>query len=186
MFLCLKVCSFVQQFRATVISWNSILCLYLCYKNAYFILQICITKIKRDPNKDFKTSKHTKVCSAHFSDEDFISLHSQKRRLENDALPSARTKEVKTRSFPDKLAKNKQQEELMKQEEMATASEGEGTFEVTDKEGIVSRSVQVDIPLPCNRRLSLQLLRDQCNTQKNDSNDCNVLQTQLCKNTANC
>ena len=142
--------------------------LFFLQKNAYFSLQIWITKIKRDPSKDFKTSRHTKVCSAHFCDEDFINPDSLKRRLKPDALPAAHGKKVKTRSLPEKFKQIKQQEDLLKQEETATASEGEGTFEVTDKEGIVSRSIQVNIPLPCSHRLSLQLLRDQCDTQKKE------------------
>ena len=133
-----------------------------------FFLQIWITTIKRDPSKDFKTSRHTKVCSAHFCDEDFINPDSLKRRLKPDALPSAHGKKFKTRSVPEKFEQIKQQEDLLKQEESAIASEEKGTFEVTDEEGILSRSIQVNILLPCNRRLSLQLLRDQCDTQKKE------------------
>lgn len=42
--------------------------------------------IKRDPGKHFKITKHTKVCSLHFQETDFVK---DKCRIKNTLLPSA-------------------------------------------------------------------------------------------------
>lgn len=49
-------------------------------------------KIRRDPGPDFVINKNTKVCSLHFTSDDYISgdaaLHSARRVLKATAVPS--------------------------------------------------------------------------------------------------
>ena len=51
-----------------------------------------IRKIRRDPVPDFVINKNTKVCSLHFTSDDYISgdaaLHSARRVLKATAVPS--------------------------------------------------------------------------------------------------
>ncbi|KAK2554191.1 hypothetical protein P5673_024550, partial [Acropora cervicornis] len=49
---------------------------------------IWTSRIKRNPNKDFRITSSTKVCSTHFEDEDFKSSESCTRRLKEGACPS--------------------------------------------------------------------------------------------------
>ena len=54
--------------------------------------KLWITKVRRDPGKDFKITKNTKVCSIHFKPQDFLyselQLESSRPRLKPDAVPS--------------------------------------------------------------------------------------------------
>ena len=43
--------------------------------------KVWISRIRRDPKKDFRVTKSTKVCSEHFTLKDFISTSGQKKRL---------------------------------------------------------------------------------------------------------
>ena len=43
--------------------------------------------MKRDP-RYFNVNRHTKICSEHFTSDDFINPHSSKKRLKADAVPS--------------------------------------------------------------------------------------------------
>ena len=49
-----------------------------------------ITKIRRDPGSDFVINNNTKVCSLHFTPDDYISgdLQSARRVLNGTAIPS--------------------------------------------------------------------------------------------------
>jgi len=46
-----------------------------------------ITKMKRDP-KYFSITKHTKICSVHFTKNDFIDLLIKVNRLKSTSVPS--------------------------------------------------------------------------------------------------
>ena len=54
--------------------------------------KLWITKIRRDPGKDFKITKNTKVCSLHFKPQDFLyselQIESSRSRLKPNAVPS--------------------------------------------------------------------------------------------------
>ena len=54
--------------------------------------KLWITKIRRDPGKDFKITKNTKVCSLHFKPQDFLyselQIESSRPRLMPNAVPS--------------------------------------------------------------------------------------------------
>ena len=43
--------------------------------------------MKRDP-RYFNVNRHTKICSEHFTSDDFINPYSSKKRLKADAVPS--------------------------------------------------------------------------------------------------
>ncbi|KAK3748798.1 hypothetical protein QZH41_016017 [Actinostola sp. cb2023] len=81
-----------------------------------------------DPKDEFEVSEHTKVCSAHFVDSDFINEFSSKRRLHVDATPSvfAWSKQVVPRPFIEKKRRLEEEREQALAEETETASEGEG------------------------------------------------------------
>ena len=64
--------------------------------------KIWIAKIRRDPGPDFVINKNTKVCSLHFTPDDYISgdpLHAARRVLKATAVPSVFpwTKEIHQR-----------------------------------------------------------------------------------------
>ena len=113
-------------------------------------IQIWAKIIRRDDPKDeFEVSEHTKVCSAHFVDSDFINEFSSKRRLHVDAIPSvfAWSKQVVPRPFIEKKRRLEEEREQALAEETETASEGEGFWEKTAQEDFVSRGTQADIEL---------------------------------------
>ena len=50
-----------------------------------------MVKIRRDPGRNFAVNQNTKVCSLHFTNEDYISgdpLHSKRHVLKQTAVPS--------------------------------------------------------------------------------------------------
>ena len=100
--------------------------------------KVWITRIKRDPKKDFKVTESTKVCSEHFTPEDFISSLSQKRKLKSGACPSvfSWTSQTQERSLPSKRSKLQEEQEILEAEITATASEGQGKFDETDRDKI--------------------------------------------------
>ena len=55
--------------------------------NSKSLLSVWITKMKRDP-RYFNVNRHTKICSEHFTSDDFIDPYSSKKRLKADAVPS--------------------------------------------------------------------------------------------------
>ena len=50
------------------------------------LLSVWITKMKRDP-RYFSVNCHTKICSEHFTSDDFINPYSTKSRLKVNAVP---------------------------------------------------------------------------------------------------
>ena len=56
-----------------------------------------------------------------------------------------------------------------------TASEGEGKFDLTDKEDFVTRATQVSVEMPCNHRFSERVLLDLADTQAREENYFNHL-----------
>ena len=89
------------------------------------LLRTWITKMERNSNY-FNVNKHVKICSEHFSPEDFINPE-VKETLKRDAVPSIfawseENAETVARSAVEKLNASRQEEE----EASDTASEGEG------------------------------------------------------------
>jgi len=54
--------------------------------------KLWIAKIRRDPGRNFKVNQTTKVCSLHFTVDDYISgdasIHAKRRVLKASAVPS--------------------------------------------------------------------------------------------------
>ena len=113
----------------------------------------------KNPKKDFKVSPYTKVCPEHFRREDFVCFDTKSRRLKAGDCPSLfpSSKINPERSLPEM---KKHIEELND-----AASEGEGKFDLTDKEDFVSRATQVDVEMLCNHRFSVRVLLDLADTQ---------------------
>ena len=141
-------------------------------------MSVWITKIKRDP-RYFNVNKHTRICSEHFVDEDFVNPYSTKRRLKSTAVPSvfAWSKEkLKTKEKTSamlKLEKNRTENE----EATDSASEGEG--DATDI-NLISRKTQTNesdvcgnlfgdfVRIPCLHSFSVSHLLSKCTTQKKE------------------
>ncbi len=51
------------------------------------ILKVWVTKMRRDP-RYFNVNKHTKICSEHFKNDDFIEPDAKVKRLKMNAVPS--------------------------------------------------------------------------------------------------
>ena len=132
--------------------------------------KVWITRIKRDPKKDFKVTESTNVCSEHFTPEDFISSSSQKRKLKNGTSPSvfSWTSQAQERSLPSKRSKLQAEQEILEAEITATASEGEGKFDKTDRDNFFSRATQVDIEVACTHRFSINILRSLCDSPERE------------------
>ena len=66
-----------------------------------------------------------KVCSDHFTPEDFISSANQKRKLKKGACPSvfSWTSQAQERSLPAKRSKLQEEQEILEAEITATACE---------------------------------------------------------------
>lgn len=140
------------------------------------LLKTWIAKMRRNPNY-FNVNKHVKICSKHFSPEDFINPDAKKRRLKRNAVPSifAWSKErpqTVARSAVEKLNTSRQEEE----EATDTASEGEGD-ETLNMSGLTltSRKTQTqeddfceltDIShrIPCLHSFSVYHLLSKCTT----------------------
>ena len=140
------------------------------YAIKYVIYLFIYLIIKRDPKKDFKVTESTKVCSEHFTPVDFISSSSQKRKLKNVACPSvfSWTSQAQERSLPSKRSKLQEEQEILEAEITATASEGEGKFDETDRENVFSRATQVDIEVACTHRFSINILRSLCDSPERE------------------
>ena len=50
------------------------------------------------------------------------------------------------------------------------ASEGEGKYDLTDKEDFVSRATQVNVEISCDHRFSVRVLLDLADTQAREEN----------------
>jgi len=137
--------------------------------------------MKRDP-RYFSVNCHTKICSEHFTSDDFINPESAKKRLKADAIPSifAWTKEkaqpVK-RSVLEKLNESRTE----KEEATDTASEGEGDISVLNGTGhqLVSRKTQTfeddvcikldhSLRIRCLHKFSVSHLLSKCTTSKKE------------------
>ena len=92
--------------------------------------QVWISRIKRDPTKDFKITESSKICSAHFLEEDYKFVNSQKKARKDDACPSifSWTKNKEERTLSAKWAKLEEEREKIEKGETDTASEGERGF----------------------------------------------------------
>ena len=79
-----------------------------------FSLQVWTTRIKRDIHKNFRITTITKVCSAHFTETDFIHANSRSRRLKTGACPSVppRRKEKQQQEIPVIMKSTKLEEDL--------------------------------------------------------------------------
>lgn len=104
--------------------------------NSKSLLSVWITKMKRDP-RYFNVNRHTKICSEHFTSDDFINPYSSKKRLKADAVPSIfswnkdkqeKVQPVKRSAFIEKLNQSRTEEEATD-----TASEGEGDMAVSTR-----------------------------------------------------
>ena len=109
-----------------------------------FIISVCIMKMKRDP-RYFSVNCHTKICSEHFTSDDFINPYSTKRRLKVNAVPlifawNKEKAQPLERSVLEKLNVSRTEEE----EATDTASEGEGDISVSIRTGqqLISRKTQ--------------------------------------------
>ena len=113
-----------------------------------------------------------KVCSEHFTPEDFISTSRFKRKLKKGACPSifSWTGKRHERSLPAKRLKLQMEQELLEAELTATASQGEEQFDETDRESFVSRGIQVDLEVPCTHRFSIPILTSLCNSTQKEVN----------------
>ena len=140
--------------------------------------------MKRDPQY-FNINRHTKICSEHFTSDDFINPYSSKKRLKVDAVPSIfswnkdkqeNIQPVK-RSALEKLHQSRAEEE----EATDTASEGEGDTAVSTRTGeeLISRKTQTyedDIyskldeylRIPCLHKFSVSHLLYKCTTPKKE------------------
>ena len=74
------------------------------------------------------------------------------------------------RSLPEKKKQIEELNAILESELTDTASEGEGKFDLTDKEDFVSRATQVNVEIPCDHRISLRVLLDLADTQAREEN----------------
>jgi len=100
-----------------------------------FLFKVWISRIKRDPKKDFKVSAYTKVCSEHFRREDFVCFDTKSRRLKAGACPSlfSWSKTNLKRSLPEKKKQIEERNAILESELTDTTSGDEGKFDLTEK-----------------------------------------------------
>lgn len=79
------------------------------------------------------------------------------------------------RSLPEKKKQIEELNAILESELTDTASEGEGKFDLTDKEDFVSRATQVNVEMPCDHRFSVRVLLDLADTQARKENYFNHL-----------
>lgn len=99
------------------------------------------------------------------------------RRLKAGACPSlfSWSKTNPERSLPEKKKQIEELNAILESELTDTASEGEGKFDLTDKEDFVSRATQVNVEMPCDHRFSVRVLLDLADTQAREENYFNHL-----------
>ncbi|KAK2559189.1 hypothetical protein P5673_018325, partial [Acropora cervicornis] len=78
--LCSRAVSTNVKYKNAWLNWKK-------YEKDNLGVNVWISRIKRDPNKDFKVSVYTKVCSEHFQREDFVCFDAKSRRLKAGARP---------------------------------------------------------------------------------------------------
>ena len=142
-----------------------------------FCLKVWISRIKRDPNKDFKVSAYTKLCSEPFRREDLACFDAKSRTPKVGACPSlfSWSKINPERSLPQKRKEIEELNSILGSELTDTASEGERKFDLTDEEEFVSRATQVIVEIPCDRRFSVRVLLDPADTQAREDDYFNHL-----------
>ena len=98
------------------------------------------------------------------------------RRLKAGACPSlfSWSKTNLKRSLPEKKKQIEERNAILESELTDTASEGEGKFDLTDKD-FVSRVTQVNVEIPCDHRFSVRVLFDLADTQAREENYVNHL-----------
>lgn len=99
------------------------------------------------------------------------------RRLKAGACPSlfSWSKTNPERSLPEKKKQIEELNAILESELTDTASEGEGKFDLTDKEDFVSRATQVNVEIPCDHRFSVRVLLDLADTKAREENYFNHL-----------
>ena len=99
------------------------------------------------------------------------------RGLKAGACPSlfSWSKTNPERSLPEKKKQIEELNAILESELTDTASEGEGKFDLTDKEDFVSRATQVNVEIPCDHRFSVRVLLDLADTQAREENYFNHL-----------
>ncbi|XP_068731089.1 uncharacterized protein [Montipora capricornis] len=145
------------------------------------LLKTWITKMRRNPNY-FNVNKHVKICSEHFSPEDFIIPDAKKRRLKRDAVPSIfawseESPEPVARSAVEKLNTSRQEEE----EATDTASEGEGEETLslsgltltsrktqTQEDDFCDEITDISHRIPCLHSFSVYHLLSKCTTRSKE------------------
>ena len=105
--------------------------------------------MRRDP-RYFNVNRHTKICSEHFTSDDFTNPYSSKKRLKADAVPSIfswnidkqENNQLVKKSALEKLNQWRTEEE----EATDTASEGEGDMAISTRTGeeLISRKTQTE------------------------------------------
>ena len=126
----------------------------------------------------FNVNKHVKICSEHFSPEDFIIPDAKKRRLKHDAVPSIfawseESPEPVARSAVEKLNTSRQEEE----EATDTAFEGEGEETLTlsgltltsrktqtQEDDFCDEITDISHRIPCLHSFSVYHLLSKCTT----------------------
>lgn len=136
-------------------------------------LNLWITKMKRDP-KFFRVNKHAKICSSHFTEDDFIEPLANKKRLKRTAVPSKFIWTEPGRESTERQVLGKLQVwHENKDEETDTASEGEGDVLDPQRPSSVSRNIQTDysfeeLDLPCQHSFSVSHLLSKSTTEKKE------------------
>ena len=87
------------------------------------------TRIKRDIQKDSRITTSTKVCSAHFTEADFVIPNTKSRRLKTSACRSVL--QWKQAMQPRESSELEEDLKLQEEELTAPASEVEGIYEGT-------------------------------------------------------
>ena len=75
---------------------------------------------------------------------------------------------MQERALPSKRSKLQEEQEILEAEITATASEGEGKFDETDRHNFFSRAAQVDIEVPCTHKFSINILRSLCDSPERE------------------
>ena len=106
-----------------------------------------------------------------------MSFDTKSRRLKAGACPLlfSWSKTNPERSLPEKKKQIEELNAILESELTDTASEGDGKFDLTDKEDSVSRATQVNVEIPCDHRFSVRVLLDLGDTEAREENYFNRL-----------
>ena len=152
--------------------------------NSKSLLSVWITKMKGDP-RYFNINRHTKICSEHFTSDDFINPYSSKKPLKANAVPLifSWNKDKQENVQPVKRSALEKLNQWRAEEEEATdtASEGEGDMAVSTRSGeeLISRKTQTyeddicskldeHLRIPCLHKFSASHLLSKCTTPKKE------------------